>query len=84
MAQREARSGQAFRQAVAHRIAYFRSEAGMTQAQLADVTGLSKRNIERWETGVYLPPLDAWLAIATALDVPLHTFRPPQETLTHD
>ena len=35
-----------------------RKEKGLTQEQLAEMTGVARRTVSRWETGNNLPDLD--------------------------
>lgn len=44
-------------------------EKGVTNQQLADLTGISKRTVEGYRAGRREPSLSAGLAIAKALDV---------------
>jgi transcriptional regulator with XRE-family HTH domain len=46
-----------------------RKKKGLTQAQLANITGLSRRMIGHYETMVKRPSLDNVIKIANALDV---------------
>ncbi|MBE5804287.1 MAG: helix-turn-helix transcriptional regulator [Clostridiales bacterium] len=39
-------------------LAQLRKERGLTQEQLAQELGTSNKTISRWETGVYLPPVE--------------------------
>src|SRR4051812_3311149 len=56
------------------------AEHGLSQAELAELTGLSLRHIRRYETCRALPRvLDALLTIAIALQVPLETLIDPRQ-----
>lgn len=46
-----------------------REAAGLTQQQLADQAGISKRTLEGWEQGRNRPRLDVLPALAEALGV---------------
>ena len=50
-------------------IADLRKEKGLTQAQLGERIGVTNKTISRWETGVYLPPADALLALEELFNV---------------
>ena len=50
-------------------IADLRKEKGLTQAQLGERIGVTNKTISRWETGVYLPPADALLALGELFNV---------------
>lgn len=47
----------------------FRLSKGLTQKQLADLTNMTERGIQRYESGERKPNFDALLALSTALDV---------------
>ena len=42
-------------------IADLRKEKGLTQEQLGEKIGVTNKTVSRWETGVYLPPVDVML-----------------------
>ena len=50
-------------------IADLRKEKGLTQAQLGERIGVTNKTISRWETGVYLPPAYALLALGELFNV---------------
>ena len=56
------------RKRIGTRIAEIRKDKGLTQAQLAEATGLQQAHIARIETGRYSVGLDTLALIATALD----------------
>lgn len=56
------------RQRMGERIATLRKEKGMTQQDIADVTGLLRNHISRIEAGRYSVGFDTLQAIAEALD----------------
>lgn len=56
------------RQRMGERIATLRKEKGMTQQDLADVTGLLRNHISRIEQGRYSVGFDTLQSIADALD----------------
>jgi transcriptional regulator with XRE-family HTH domain len=45
----------------------YRKKAGMTQAQLAEQSGLPLRSIQNWEVGHRMPRAQALLALAKAV-----------------
>ena len=49
-------------------LAGFRKERGMTQRELADALGESRRNVEDWERGRRLPRVDKAVRIAGFFD----------------
>ena len=55
------------RQRIGQRIADLRKEKGMTQQDLADVTGNQRNHISRIESGKYSVGFDTLQAIAEAL-----------------
>ena len=48
-------------------IARLRIERGLTQAQLAELTGCSQKDISRWETGERHPSTKSLLSLSKAL-----------------
>ena len=50
-------------------IAELRKEKGLTQEQLGKKIGVTNKTVSRWETGVYLPPADALLALGELFNV---------------
>ena len=50
-------------------IAELRKETGLTQEQLGKKIGVTNKTVSRWETGVYLPPADALLALGELFNV---------------
>lgn len=48
-----------------------RGEAGLTQAQLAEATGVSRKTINTVENGVFVPSSILALRLAQALGVPV-------------
>lgn len=50
-------------------IAKLRKEQGLTQEQLGEKIGVTNKTVSRWETGVYLPPADAMLALGKLFNV---------------
>jgi transcriptional regulator with XRE-family HTH domain len=49
-----------------------RKEQGLTQEQLGEKIGVTNKTISRWETGVYLPPADALLALSKVYSVSIN------------
>lgn len=56
-----------YRQRIGKRIAQLRNEAGMSQARLAELTGMEQPHIARIEAGRYSVGVDILGKIATAL-----------------
>lgn len=50
-------------------IAALRKERGFTQEQLGERIGVTNKTVSRWETGTYLPPADALLALSELFSV---------------
>ena len=48
-----------------------RQEAGLTQAELAERAGVSRKTVNTIENGVFTPSVTVALLLAQALDVPL-------------
>ncbi len=48
-----------------------RKEKGLTQEQLSEIFGVSRRTVSRWETGSNLPDLDILVEMADYFDVEL-------------
>jgi len=64
----------------------YRKKAGMTQAQLAERSGLPLRSLQNWEAGHRMPRAEALLALARAVGATVEqllteppTTEPPQE-----
>jgi DNA-binding XRE family transcriptional regulator len=58
--------------AIADRVAERRTELGMSQRELAELTGTTQSAIARLEAGGRPPRIDTLLRIADALDCDLH------------
>jgi transcriptional regulator with XRE-family HTH domain len=52
-------------------ILHYRKEQGITQEQLAEMTGYSRQQVQRVETANAAPTLAILLDIAEALNIPL-------------
>lgn len=50
-------------------IAELRKDHGLTQEQMGEKIGVTNKTVSRWETGVYLPPADALLAVSELFGV---------------
>lgn len=50
-------------------IAELRKEQKLTQEQLGERVGVTNKTVSRWETGTYLPPADALLAMSGLFSV---------------
>lgn len=48
-----------------------RIQAGLTQQELAEKTGIARANIARYETGENIPPLDIIVILADFYDISL-------------
>ena len=53
-------------------ITELRKEHGLTQEQLGEKIGITNKTISRWETGTYLPPADALLALSERYGVSIN------------
>ena len=53
-------------------ILYYRKEQRLTQAQLAEMVGVTEQHIQRIETAYTSCSLDSLIDIAKALNIPLH------------
>lgn len=50
-----------------------RKKAGLKQGQLAEIIGVTQKDISRWENGVYSPGTDMLIRLCKALDVSADT-----------
>lgn len=50
-------------------IASLRKEQGLTQETLGQRIGVTNKTVSRWETGAYLPPADALMAMSALFQV---------------
>lgn len=50
-------------------ISVCRKEKGLTQAQLAEILGVSDKSISRWENGKTMPDLSLYEPLCKALDI---------------
>lgn len=48
-----------------------RRDKGMTQQQIADITGIKRTNIVRIESGKYVPTIEVLVKLAAVLDMDL-------------
>lgn len=53
-------------------IAELRKEQGLTQEQFGEKIGVTNKTVSRWETGTYLPPADALLAISEEFHISIN------------
>jgi len=53
-------------------ISELRKEKGMTQEKLGEKIGVTNKTVSRWETGTYLPPADALLAMSELFSVSIN------------
>ena len=65
----EERMNMVERQRIGMRVAEERRKRGLTQQQLADMTGMKQANIARIEAGKYSVRFDTLQAIAEAMDM---------------
>ena len=65
----EKRTNMVERQRIGMRVAEERRKRGLTQQQLADMTGMKQANIARIEAGRYSVRFDTLQAIAEAMDM---------------
>lgn len=62
------------------RLAYYRSQRDMTQQDLADATGLTKRMVEKYEADNVLPSLTSFALIVKVLAIPADFLLPHVST----
>lgn len=53
-------------------ISELRKEKGLTQEQLGEAVGVTNKTVSRWETGTYLPPLDALMKMSELFSVSIN------------
>ena len=53
-------------------IAELRKELKLTQDQFGEKIGVTNKTVSRWETGIYLPPADALLAMSQLFDISIN------------
>ncbi len=53
-------------------IAELRKAQGLTQEQLGEKLGVTNKTVSRWETGAYLPPAEALLAMSNLFSVSIN------------
>ena len=56
----------------ARNLAYFRKRKGLSQYDLADLSGISRRMIGHYEGEGIIPPADRLQALADSLDIPVY------------
>ena len=56
---------------VGNRVKEIRKKLGLTQAQLAEIVGVSRVSIVAIETGRYIPTIETALRISQALNTPI-------------
>lgn len=56
---------------LAARLRSARTEAGLSQAQLAEAAGVTQAHVSQWESGRRTPHIDSLVKLADALDVSL-------------
>lgn len=72
---------------LSEKILYCRQKAGLSQEALADILGISRQAVSKWETGVANPEVDKLLLLSKAFDVStdwlLSEDGPQEETINH-
>ncbi|MDR2923008.1 MAG: helix-turn-helix transcriptional regulator [Treponema sp.] len=72
-------------QIFAENVAKYRKRKGLSQYDLADLSGISRRMIGHYESEGIIPPADRLQALADSLDVPVHKlFKRPGDEKTTD
>lgn len=61
-------------QKIGRHLAKKRKERSLTQAQLAEVLGVSDRSVSRWENGATMPDVSLFVPLCSALDITLDEF----------
>jgi transcriptional regulator with XRE-family HTH domain len=59
---------------IGHFLAEARKAVPLTQAQLAEILGVSNRSISRWENGVTMPDVSLFVPLCAALHITLDEF----------
>jgi len=52
-------------------ISKLRNEAGLTQAQFAEIFGVSQQSVQKWESGLTVPDMEKIVAISKYFDISL-------------
>jgi transcriptional regulator with XRE-family HTH domain len=69
----------------AENTAKYRKKKGLSQYDLADLSGISRRMIGHYESEGIIPPADRLQALANSLDVPVYKlFKQPGDEKTAD
>ncbi|MDR2733650.1 MAG: helix-turn-helix transcriptional regulator [Spirochaetota bacterium] len=67
----------------ARNLAGFRKRKGLSQYELADLTGISRRMIGHYESEGIIPPAERLQALAESLNIPVYTlFKEAEELYT--
>ena len=61
-------------QKIGRHLAEKRKEKSLTQAQLAELLGVSDRSVSRWENGATMPDVSLFVPLCTALEMTLDEF----------
>ena len=61
-------------QKIGRHLAEKRKEKSLTQAQLAEILGVSNRSVSRWENGATMPYISLFVPLCSALDITLDEF----------
>lgn len=69
---------------VAEKIRFFRQEKGLQQKQLAELSGVQVKTIQRYEHGTYEPTQKTLKKIADAINIPIQCFLDIHELIEHE
>ena len=53
-------------------ISELRRERGLTQEQLGELVGVTNKTVSRWETGTYMPPIEALEALSKEFGITIN------------
>lgn len=70
------------RQSTSELIRSLRKSKGLSQEALADLAGINLRTLQRIEAGIAIPRGETLRLLARALEVPVETLSPPDESVT--
>ncbi len=59
---------------IAKKIRVYRKKAGLTQAQLAEIAGITSKQLSRIEIAQYMPSVPTFLRIVKALNIDISEF----------
>ncbi len=69
---------------ISERIRLYRQQKNLSQAELAERSGVNNKSLSRYELGSSIPPADALKAIADALEVSTDSLLSDDNTLIKD